>query len=582
MPKDRQPENLRDAAEFLSKLDQITVENADLLDELERRMPAPGYAIPMIVDCAEVQANSTVDHVAPWGFADFSALFRDMLNLLHRTAAKVLQQDQDFQLFFNSAQQLDSNVQSYLAYEHMSTVFLNEKITIGSNLKHVTKDGARYRLSLADSRRRSAISLLRHKALFLRHSKKEQELLSLLPKRKMESEQDKHQERLLELVFELDLSEIDILRKGLPDTWKQLTETVGVEDTDIVTFLAFTTALSNVVFRWLQSDTLYELLSAFAPSYERKSISREKFDILLNLFSSDLKQAQRVGTAVPFLKIGSWYRYWPFAYHIMLPELVLVTVLQQKHESTWSKTFGSDMAKVADAIASQLPQLTNISIATCKIKQGVGDIDLAVYDGERKHLLICEVKTVFDKFRTDFQSRNFINQKVNFDKAFGQLDVAYNAIESGAWSLKDIFGDVDSSPVRIFRLVLVWRDHANPSLDTGDYTPVSDFASFLYLYEQCAGDLQLLIESVEQFEKIYMVSTHVDDFLPTQSDNLLFSREKEIGALPPLDHFKERPLTAVVRKEIASLPHLPKDWKQQQSANGDNQVYLFKDGFESR
>lgn len=565
-----------DAAEFLNEIDQIAKETSATLEELESRIPAVGYAIPMIIDCAEVQANAIVDQTYPWGTADFSALFRDMLTLLHKTATKTPNQTQKFQPYFNTAQQLDPNIETCLALEHFDTILLNKKVTVNSNLKQVVKEGARYKLSLADSRRRSAITLLRHKALFLRSSKAEQELLALLPKSIMELDQNEHQKRVIELMFKLDLREINILRKGLPKTWCKLIEAVGFDDTDAVTFLAFTTALTDMMSKWHQADALFDLLTEFTTYYNRKPIERDQFDTLLNLFSSDLALARRVGTAVPFLKLGSWYRYWPFAYHIMLPELVLITLLQQKHEKAWSQTFGTDMAKIADVIASQLPHFPNISMETCKIKKGVGDIDLAIYDKERKHLLICEIKTVFDKFRTDFQSRNFLEQKVNFNKAFKQLKAAHDALESKTWSLNELFMDIKDSPAHISRLVLVWRDHANPSLDTANYTPVSDFTSFTYLYERCAGNLQTLLGSIEQLEKIFMVSTHVDDCFPHDEEQLLFSYEMEIGCLPPLKFLEKMSLNNVVREEIESLGHLPADWEQQQAANNDDQVYLFK------
>jgi hypothetical protein len=260
----------------------------------------------------------------------------------------------------------------------------------------------------------------------------------------------------------------------------------------------------------------------------------------------------------------------------MLPELVFITAVQQKYTAIWARTFGTDMAFVADVVAARLPKFRNIVIATRRQKRGVGDIDLAIYDVERQHLLLCEIKTVFDKFRTEFQAGNFINQKVNFERAIQQLSAANVAIESGVWTMKEIFEGGTGSPSKIFRLLLLWRDHINPSLDGGECIPVVDFASFIYMYERCAGDLEKLIRSLTQLEKLFWVSKYEDYTLPVGGAFVEVLREGEIGCLPPADHLRGLPLTDVVLEEALSLLHLPDDWEHQRDAAGDKSIYLFR------
>jgi hypothetical protein len=71
------------STELLAKLADAAAEIAELKLKAMEHVPDAGYAIPMIMDCAEVRANHVVDQVAPWGFGTFSAHFRGLLNILH-------------------------------------------------------------------------------------------------------------------------------------------------------------------------------------------------------------------------------------------------------------------------------------------------------------------------------------------------------------------------------------------------------------------------------------------------------------------------------------------------------------------
>jgi hypothetical protein len=65
---------------------------------------------------------------------------------------------------------------------------------------------------------------------------------------------------------------------------------------------------------------------------------------------------------------------------------------------------------------------------------------MAVFDHATGELLICEIKTVFDHFRTEFQVSNITEDRVNFEKALQQLNVARNALLAEQWSLRDVVG----------------------------------------------------------------------------------------------------------------------------------------------
>ena len=164
-------------------------------------------------------------------------------------------------------------------------------------------------------------------------------------------------------------------------------------------FLLLPTGLRNNSFRWYKADHLFSQLSSFCQFYKRHPLARPQFDTLLALMSSDIADAKSAGVVISFLRIGDWYRYWWFAYHVLVPSLVFVSALQRKYSDLWSRTFGSDMALVADYIASQLPANPDVVVITRRAKKGIGDIDLALLNTKSNELLLCELKTVFDRFQ---------------------------------------------------------------------------------------------------------------------------------------------------------------------------------------
>lgn len=566
------------SAELLAKLHNVAAEVVSLNDKAMERVPAVGYAVPMIVDCSEARANYAVDRVTPWGFADFSAIFRNMLSVLHRTMERASMREEPFRLFLNTSQELDPDIERILDIEHFNLLVLNERVSINSRMHTIEKVGERYRISLASSRRRNALTLMHLKSSYLQHSEEERELLKGLRAGKV-TDQDAYHEHLVELTLALEMKEIDILRKGLPDVWQDLLDGLQLQDSDLTTFLGFTVKMGYIPFQWQKTDTLFDLCGAFARTYKREEIPKERFDRLLTILSSDLKEAKDAGTAVPFIKFGNWIRFWPFSYHILLPELVFITAVQNKHEGLWSKTFGSKLAKAANCLVRRLPDFKNLIVATVKKKSGIGDIDLTIFDKNTRELLVCEIKTVFDKFRTDFQAGNFAKQKVNFEKAKHQLNNVTASIACGTWKLEDIFsGAVKGEPSKIHRLILLWRDQFNPLLDDSEYIPVATFNTFVYLFSEARGDLCELVDTIGQLERVFWISRYVDDFWPIGNDRLLLSRELETDVLPPLSYVNELSLTKLAAKEISTLRHAQENWQEQLSARGDEEQYHFVTG----
>jgi hypothetical protein len=411
--------------------------------------------------------------------------------------------------------------------------------------------------------------------MFLSYPPQTQKLVNSISR--TQTVDDQSTDKSVRLTFQTTLEELAPLRKGNPKTWARLLDTLGITETGALSFLAFTNVLKKMPSRWYKSDHLFELLKSFCAAYHRPLVPRLEFDLLLELLSCAIKDARSTGVVIPFLRFGNWYRFWFFAYHVLIPGLVFISAIQRQYSEIWSRTFGSEMAVVADYIASLLPTSKKISIMTRREKKGLGDADLVIFDSSSNELLVCELKTVFDRFRTDFQSTNFTLQRVNFDKAIRQLDASCDAIADGRWPLKDLLPNdaIQTMPV-IYKLIILWRDIPNPTLDKGSFVPVIDLASFVYLYKQCNGRPREIVETVEQLSKIYMASTYATQSLEVGGEKIEWMREVEIGGLPPLSFIRSLVVSYRTQQEYQTLAHLPEDWTTQLRPDEPSEAFHFR------
>jgi hypothetical protein len=257
----------------------------------------------------------------------------------------------------------------------------------------------------------------------------------------------------------------------------------------------------------------------------------------------------------------------------------------RKYPEDWNNTVGSDLAKVADTIRNGLPDKPNLLFGIMKKKKGVGDIDLGIYDSESRVLLLCEIKTVFDRFRTNYQLSNFIDQRVNFDKAASQLVAAKEAIENGEWKLSEIFNcKLDGSPSRILTVVLTWYDLHNPWVGIAETNLVScNFRVFRYLFAQAGGNLDMVYEAIFQLSRIYCVAVLQPSFqLPVEGQEVFVKRQVQTELLPPNEELDQMQLCEIVRQESASLPKLPANWRDQLVDIGQNMHDYHIYGFDER
>jgi hypothetical protein len=70
---------------------------------------------------------------------------------------------------------------------------------------------------------------------------------------------------------------------------------------------------------------------------------------------------------------------------------------------------------------SQLVSKPQLLFTTTKQRRGIGDIDLGVYEMESRVLLLCEIKTVFDRFRTNFAPGRAHNRELGRERIDAQI-----------------------------------------------------------------------------------------------------------------------------------------------------------------
>lgn len=566
-----QPENPQENyLQILRSFDEK--QRSDFL-QLRSKFPVAGYSIPMSIYVMEINGNRFVDNVFPWGFADFSILSRmladTLVDLIETT------KEEAFSPFINSAANMDPLIAAALTIQFSRMIALNERIGIeGGMLKLSLKEG-KYHISIADSRRRSALTLLRVKALHFEHTREELEIIQQgIASLRNGEPHNIYQSAKLTILS--DLREIDVLRKGLPITWARLLKQLKIEDSSLISFLSWASLAPSFSDRWLKSDQLYASFQKFTQYTERSAVGKSEFDEILDLFSANPSWAKKSGFVFPFIRIGSWLKAWPFVNHALLPELVFVVAVQSRHPKLWSSTYGSELAQAADYIASTLPAFKGILVTTRRQKKGIGDIDLAVYDTASNSILICEIKNVFDRFRTEFQSKNFTKNRVNFSKAVKQINAARSALLDGSWPLEDVFAGYTAKPIKVHRLVLLWRDHANPTLDEGEFVPTCDYVTFRYLFKRCKGNPTAIAECIEQLEKIFWVSRYQADFWPVGDEQLQYFREFETDWLPPASFLDKLPLNHIVREELNTLKLFPPNWQDQLVDIGADQQPYFR------
>jgi hypothetical protein len=294
-------------------------------------------------------------------------------------------------------------------------------------------------------------------------------------------------------------------------SWLAFTAATGFtshELTNYVGFLVFLSFAAQTVGhpRLYAEDFLRTLRKLFVDAFGLADFSDEVMLRLMNLFSLTPKEAQEYSLPVPFFRMGNRYLRYNGFLRIMSPAMGLLTIVIRKHEASWSKTLGSTLAHAADSVAASLPSYPDVAIAVRR-SFGSGDVDLGLYDITRRHLLICEVKTVYDKHRTTYQMHRFEQAKVNMQRAVDQLARTTAVLNSGALSMETIFGRKLPAPLHIDKALLTWLDPVDLTMDTPYEDVLSlNFATLRYLYQRCNGNITSMVRCIKELRNIWCLA----------------------------------------------------------------------------
>ncbi|MBW3571809.1 MAG: hypothetical protein KY467_11945 [Gemmatimonadetes bacterium] len=342
-----------------------------------------------------------------------------------------------------------------------------------------------------------------------------------------------------------------------PTGWAKFESAGGVNAEELAAlagFLVFLSFAADTVGHsyWYEEPFLASLWSIYTQAYPQyDSISSDSLVEAVRRFSMAPSEAARYLIHPPFFRLHGKYLRNPcfLGAHNLLGGLLIIAI--RKHERAWNNTLGSSLARAADTLASMLPQTGRLKVAARRNHQS-GDVDLALYDVQSRELLICEVKTVFDKHRTDSLMHRFEEAKVNVSKAASQLRSSEQAIASGHLSMRQLFGIDELRPDRVHLALLTWLDPIDMTIGTPDEDILSlNFATFLWLAHASAGDVQMLATSIRELRNLWAVALTrpLDLDQPEVKANL----EVQSGLLDARTSLATLPLSALSREIIESI-----------------------------
>jgi len=374
-----------------------------------------------------------------------------------------------------------------------------------------------------------------------------------------------------------DLEHLRYLFEASPKMWSAFENEIGFAYSDIVGYACFIVFLDHAATMvghslWYDQSKLLVLLEIFGKMFPNIKLSNEILPLLMKAFSLRPQEAAEYFLPVPFFDYGNKYLRYPNYSKTMSPAMGLLTIAIRKHETSWSKTVGSSLARAADVVASLLPKFDNILIAVRRIIRGVGDIDLALYDKVTQHLLICELKTVYDKHRTVRQMQRFEDSKVNLDHAIDQLRSSTSAIKSGTMSMDAIFGKPVPIPSRIDVALLTWIDPIDLTVGSANEDVFSlNFETFCYLIRRSSGDLATMLRAITELRNIWCVAERRQIDLQIGP---LTELEVQVPLLDTLSELNRLDLVSLTQDVLRLLPVLPEGWRDDPNAAGKYVSYF--------
>jgi hypothetical protein len=550
-----------DADAFLARVADVQQRIEDTDAEVFRDCPPAGYAIPMLIAVAVARGNNIVDRVPRYSSADHGVNWINAAKIAQRLGASNLKQP-----YFDVAVTLDPKLKSLLDFEHSRAYGSHLRASVEHGHWQITAAEAGYTARLTPRGWRSALHLLSNKYEYLASPPEVRAILDDLT-----NGASPNPSRTARLSVLSGMRALDPIRVGVAGAWSKFLKDCGLSETAFVRFQAFSSWIGSSMSGWHTKDELARYFEQFESDLEEPPVDRAEVNTMIEAASVTVDEAVGWGLPAPFLHISSRHVHWPFGFHVLHPNLTLLALLMKRNSQSWDRTVGSHSALVADYLVRALKGETQLQTATRKVKKGVGDLDIAVYNPKTGDLLVCEVKTVFDRFRTSMQVRNFTDQRVDYEKAKKQLRVSAREIGEGRWTLNEIFGgSLPRAPTRVFLVVLTWWDILDPFQGTADSDiAVANFAVFEELLKSAAGDLEAFHTALRQLSALRCPAFLETTMFNTSKGPIEFSWEVQTDVLPPKDFDNRKNLNTIATAATDDLACFPPDWREQVGAGGD-------------
>lgn len=420
-------------------------------------------------------------------------------------------------------------------------------------------DKDEYKMKLTKCRRRSALYLLNSSAqieVLARHETLKESLKHAFTSARLNDD--------LYFGFAGAVENIKYLQESNNDSWKKFELATGVTAEHLSYFSGFIFFLDFAIkeynYRlWHDESSILKAWAVFSEAYPCANLPESVILHLLNNFSLTPQKSVEYLLPVPFLKIDGKYLTYVDYSEIMSPGIGLLTILIRKYEKAWSQTVGSTLACAADVVAKSLPINRHLSVSVRRKIKGKGDIDLVVYDSRSRTLVLCEIKTVYDKHRTVRHMRRFEEAKVNLSHAIDQLRKSIAAIEGGSITVKDIFGKNLQAPSKIIGVLLTWLDPIDLTVGTLDEDILClNFATFSYLLKRSRGDVASALITANELRNIWCVSEERSIDIQTSGPATL---EVQIPMLDAMEDLSNLQLSQLTLSELHLLPLLPNGWR---------------------
>ncbi|MFB4273497.1 hypothetical protein [Nonomuraea sp. GTA35] len=515
---------------------------SSLLDPFQY-VASANYVVPMLLDLAIERGNEIVDHVPAYSSLDHAANWQNLIAAIRRF--------EDFTMpYFNHALFPDPFAEELLAYEFQKRRRQHIISSFQQDLWRLMSDEGKLRVSLAKPVRRSALHLVSHMAEHASHTTEVAAMLKL-PGEEMD---------LSELTLALDISALKVFSESSPQSWDLLCAGLDFPMEMLPSFRAWFVYLAQTsVRRWFTIDELWADWTEFTDRRGIECQSRQYFEAIVNLHALTPSEAESWGCQAPFLRCGEFLAVWFFAFHALPPDLIFLTLLTRRYDRLWSTTIGSTLASAADWLGSQLPTNPRLAWAARKRFRDVGDADLILWDRHTDDIVVLELKTTYDKFRSHFQLRNYIDQRVNFSKATSQAKRVAEAITQGTWSMRDIFGKAaPKQPRSVTPAVLTWWDTFNPTLGTENEILCCNFSTFAYIATEAEGNLNATVTTIRELTMLFCPGQLHPMDISLDGQQRTFFREVQGAELPPSSYWGDMaPLTV---KLLMQLSRWPSDW----------------------